>query len=107
MGHRARWVVSFRDRLARFETSEAQLASSETPSAGLPVLLGTPRPRPSLLRNPTAAAFVSQLLAERHNLAPQRARRRGSAEGAIGAYADGARVAVKRMPAGYRTSIEA
>lgn len=83
------------------------MASSETKSPGLPMLIGTPRPRPSLLRNPTAAAFISQLLAERHNLAPQRTRRRGTSEGAIGAYADGAKVAIKRMPVGYRTSIVA
>lgn len=83
------------------------MASSDTKPAGLPVLIGPARPRPSLLRNPTAAAFVSQLLAERHNLAPQRARRRGNAEGAIGAYADGAKVTIKRMPVGYRTTIVA
>ena len=83
------------------------MASSDTKPAGLPALIGPARPRPSLLRNPTGAAFVSQLLAERHNLAPQRARRRGNAEGAIGAYADAAKVAVKRMPVGYRTSIVA
>lgn len=83
------------------------MAGSETKQAGLPVLVGPSRPRPSLLRNPTAAAFVSQLLAERHNLAPQRNRRRGTSEGAIGAYADGAKVAIKRMPLGYRTSIVA
>jgi len=83
------------------------MASSETKPAGLPMLIGASRPRPSLLRNPTAAAFVSQLLAERNNLAPQRARRRGNAEGAIGAYADGAKIAMKRMPMGYRTTIVA
>ena len=71
------------------------------------MLIGAARPRPSLHRSETTAAFVSQLLAARANLAPQRARRRGNAEGAIGAYADGARVAVKRMPVGYRTSITA
>ena len=83
------------------------MASSDTKQAGLPVLIGAPRPRPSLWRSQTTAAFVSQLLAERGNLAPQRARRRGNAEGAIGAYADGAKVAIKRMPMGYRTSIVA
>ena len=83
------------------------MANSETKPAGLPVALDARQPRPSLMRNPTAAAFVSQLLAERGNLAPQRARRRGNAEGAIGAYSAGARVAVKRMPVGYRTSIVA
>ena len=83
------------------------MAGSETQAPGLPMLIGVARPRPSLLRNPTTAAFVSQLLAERNHLAPQRQRRRGSAEGAIGAYADGARVAVKRMPMGYRKTVVA
>jgi hypothetical protein len=69
------------------------------------MLLKPSRPRPSLLRDQTGAAFVSQLLAARANLAPQRQRRRGTAEGAIGAYANGAKVAVKRMPLGYRTTI--
>lgn len=82
------------------------MASSDT-KPGLPMLIGAPRPRPSLMRNPATAAFVSQLLAERHQLPPQRLRRRGSAEGAIGAYADGARVAIKRMPMGYRKSVVA
>lgn len=77
----------------------------ETETAGLPLVIEAARPRPSLKRTPTMAFFVSQLLAERANLPPQRARRRTSTEGAIGAYADGARVTVKRMPAGYRTTI--
>lgn len=77
----------------------------ETETAGLPMVIEATRPRPSLRRDQTMASFVSQLLAERNNLAPQRARRRNSAEGAIGAYADGARIAVKRMPIGYRTTI--
>ena len=83
------------------------MASSDTKQAGLPMLIGPSRPRPSLRRSETTAAFVSQLLAERSNLAPQRGRRRGSAEGAIGAYADGAKVGMKRMPLGYRTTIVA
>ena len=83
------------------------MADFETKTAGLPMVIEAARPRPSLKRTPTMAFFVSQLLAERNNLAPQRARRRNSAEGAIGAYADGARVAIKRMPVGYRTTIVA
>ena len=83
------------------------MADSDTKQASLPMLIGAARPRPSLRRSEITAAFVSQLLAARANLAPQRMRRRSSAEGAIGAYADGARVAVKRMPVGYRTSIVA
>jgi hypothetical protein len=83
------------------------MSDFETKRAGLPVALEPSRPRPSLLRNQTTAVFVSQLLAGRHNLPPQRARRRSSTEGAIGAYADGAKVAIKRMPMGYRTTIVA
>lgn len=57
------------------------------------------------VRNETTATFISQVLAERHNLAPQRAKQRTSPEGAVGAYSTGAKIAVKRMPMGYRTSI--
>jgi hypothetical protein len=83
------------------------MANNETQKPGLPVPLQAARPRPSLARSQTGAAFVSQLLAARANLAPQRLRRRGSAEGAIGAYAQGAKVAIKRMPVGYRKSVVA
>lgn len=83
------------------------MADSETKPTLLPVPVAAPGAKPSLLRNQTTAAFVSQLLAERANLPPQRLRRRGSAEGAIGAYAAGAKVATRRMPLGYRTTIVA
>lgn len=83
------------------------MADFETEKPGLPMVIEAARPRPSLKRSLTMAFFISQLLAERNNLAPQRARRRTSAEGAIGAYADGAKVTIKRMPAGYRTTIVA
>jgi len=91
--------------MARFETNEANMASNETKTPGLPMLTEPARPRPSLARSQTGAAFVSQLLASRANLPPQRLRRRGSAEGAIGAYANGAKVAIKRMPMGYRKTV--
>ena len=83
------------------------MTESDTAISGLPMALEASRPRPSLKRAETTAAFVSQLLAARANLAPQRNRRRGSSEGAIGAYAAGATVAVRRMSAGYRTTIVA
>ena len=83
------------------------MAVNETQYRGLPVALEPARPRPSLQRSQTGAAFVSQLLAARANMAPQRARRHGTAEGAIGAYASGASIAVKRMPAGYRKTVVA
>ena len=83
------------------------MADGETVPTGLPMAMEAARPRPSLKRSDIAAPFVSQLLAERANLPPQRARRRSTAEGAVGAYADGAKIAIKRMPMGYRTSIVA
>lgn len=46
-----------------------------------------------------AAGFVSQAILER--TAPR------SAPEAIGAYAAGSRIAVRRLPAGYRKSVEA
>jgi hypothetical protein len=65
-----------------------------------------PQPaRPSLHRPDTAAAFISQLLAARDRLPPQRKRRRETAQGAIGAYASGAQMGVRRMPAGFRKTV--
>ena len=83
------------------------MAGNETEIVGLPMVIEPQRPRPSLRRSESTAAFVSQLIAARAHMATQRARRRTTPEGAIGAYASGARIAVKRMPAGYRTSIVA
>ncbi len=83
------------------------MAKSPTQISGLPAVIGASRPRPSLLRSETTATFVSQLLAQRGDLAPQRARRRSTVEGAVDAYAEGAQIAVKRMPLGYRKSVTA
>ncbi|HTM77400.1 MAG TPA: hypothetical protein VL133_07205 [Devosia sp.] len=77
------------------------------PAPGLPMLIGVSAPRPSLRRSDTTAAFVSQLLAARENLPSQRQRRRNTVEGALGAYSAGARISVKRMPQGYRTTVVA
>lgn len=83
------------------------MADAETDRPGLPMPLQPAASRPSLLRSETTAAFVSQLLAERNRLPPQRTRRRTSPLGAVGAYAESAKVTTKRMPMGYRTSITA
>ncbi len=72
---------------------------------GLPMVIEAPTPRPSLRRNQTTAAFVSQLLAARENLAPQRQRRRSTVENALGAYSAGASISVARMPQGYRKTV--
>lgn len=81
------------------------MAQNETNIAGLPMPLTPALPRPSLARSETTATFVSQLIAERARLAPQRERRRATPENAVGAYSDSAQRAVRRMPAGYRTTI--
>ncbi|MBD8067085.1 hypothetical protein IC608_16565 [Devosia sp. PTR5] len=75
--------------------------------ARLPVPLAAPAPRPSLARSHADAAFVGHLLAARDRLPPQRARRNASVEAAIGSYTQGARIAVRRMPQGYRKNLTA
>ena len=56
-----------------------------------------------LLRGAPSADFVSQLIAERDHL-PQANDNLGTA---VGAYEAGSRIAVRRMPAGYRKSVVA
>lgn len=85
--------------------SMAELAQSETERAGLPLVQHQSAARPSLARSVPDAAFISQLLAARAHLPPQRARRIGTAEGAVGAYGQTARLAQRRMPMGYRKTI--
>lgn len=80
---------------------------SDTDRAQLPVTLVAAGDKPSLARSSAGAAFVSQLIAARDNLPPQRNRRVGSAERAIGAYRNGARMTERRMPMGYRKTIVA
>ncbi|NGP16370.1 hypothetical protein [Devosia aurantiaca] len=82
----------------------SDLDQSETLSA-LPVTTATVDPRPSLARSAPTAAFVSQLIAARDRMAPQRVRRQGTPEAATSAYNNGARIAERRMPAGYRKTV--
>ncbi|MBJ6987681.1 MULTISPECIES: hypothetical protein [unclassified Devosia] len=51
--------------------------------------------------------FVSQLIAARDRLPPQRHRRTNTAEGAVGAYGRGMSMADRRMPLGYRKTVVA
>jgi hypothetical protein len=53
------------------------------------------------------ASFLSQLIAERHHLAPQRARRRAAPDVASGAYSTATHIAERRLPAGYRKNLVA
>ena len=75
--------------------------------AGLPMVIAPRPPRPSLQRAAPRAAFLSQLIAERQHLAPQRARRRVRVAQAVNAYAWGGRATAVRMPAGYRRTVVA
>ena len=60
--------------------------------------------RPVLARADNEASFISQLIAERQHLPPQRQRRRASFDFAVDVYRSGAAMAVVRMPQGYRTT---
>ena len=74
---------------------------------GLPVATtggGTPF---SSYRGAPKAAFLSQLIAERHHMATQRARRQAPVAEALRTYDAGGKIAVRRMPAGYRMSVDA
>jgi len=59
--------------------------------------------RIKLMRGAPSADFISQLIAERDQLPAQG----GSALGAVGAYAAAGKIAVRRMPAGYRKTVVA
>jgi hypothetical protein len=71
-----------------------------TPSAGGGSYFGMGRGVPK-------ADFLSQLIAERHHLAPQRARRRAPVADALRTYDAGGHVADRRLPPGWRMNIEA
>ncbi len=64
-----------------------------------------PSERSSLWRHAPHADFLSQLIAERQHLPPQRARRRAAVGVAVSAYDEGGKRAVRRLPPGYRRSI--
>ena len=51
------------------------------------------------------AEFISQLIAERDHLPPQRARRRASVEVAVTSYDATAAQTVRRLPPGYRRTL--
>ena len=72
----------------------------------LPAVAEPPARRLNPRGNPKAA-FISQLIAERYHLAPQRARRQAPVEAALRSYDAGERISVRRLPAGYRMNIDA
>lgn len=84
-----------------------QLMSDVTQSeiVALPMPTGVEASRPSLARSAPTAAFVSQLIAARDRMATQRPRRQDTPQAATSAYSKGARIAERRMPLGYRTTV--
>jgi hypothetical protein len=74
------------------------------PRSGLPVPL-TRVATAAVAGSAPAATFLSQLIAERDHLAPQRERRRASLSVALGSYATTGASDVLRLPAGYRKSL--
>ena len=69
----------------------------------LPVPLRRPaEPRTEAV---AGAEFISQLIAERDHLPPQRARRRASVLVAVTSYDAAAAQAVPRLPPGYRRTL--
>lgn len=71
----------------------------------LPVPAEAPRQRLRLATPDASVDFLSQLIAEHQHLPPQRERRRAPVGEAVDAYANGGKIAVRRMPAGYRKTI--
>ncbi len=78
----------------------------EMTSAALPVAPEANR-RVALPRGTPKAAFISQLIAERYRLAPQRTRRQAPLDTVVRSYDEGTQIAVRRLPAGYRLTIDA
>jgi len=73
-------------------------------------ILVTERSRAAYVYHPDSlprAAFISQLIAERYHLAPQRQRRRATVDIALDCYEATEQQTPRRMPPGYRRSFEA
>jgi hypothetical protein len=82
--------------MIEFETSRGGLPVPTEPRSGFSSYRGAPR-----------AAFLSQLIAERHQLSPQRQKRQAPVAEVLRTYDAGGKLKLRRLPPGYRTSIEA
>ena len=71
----------------------------------LPVTTGG-GPSLSSYRGAPKAAFLSQLIAERHHMSTQRARRQAPVDVALKTYDAGGKISIRRMPAGYRMNVD-
>jgi len=82
--------------MRHIDTLRGQLPVTTSANSGFSPYRGAPR-----------AAFLSQLIAEKHHLAPQRARRQAPVADVLRTYDAGGKIAVRRLPPGYRMSIDA
>jgi hypothetical protein len=79
--------------------------SRPRPTGLVLVAPASPRRAQPVVGPRAGAAFLSQLIAERMHLPPQRERRRETAEYATDSYASTARESVRRLPPGYRRTL--
>jgi hypothetical protein len=82
--------------MRHIDTLSGQLPVATAPGSGFSSWRGAPK-----------AAFLSQLIAERHHLATQRARRQAPVADVLRTYDAGGKIAIKRLPAGYRMDVDA
>jgi hypothetical protein len=79
----------------------------EAVRGGLPTVIEAGTSSFSSYRGAPKASFLSQLIAERHHLATQRARRQAPVEEVLRTYDRAGRLKVRRMPVGYRLDLDA
>jgi hypothetical protein len=60
----------------------------------------------SSYRGAPKAAFLSQLIAERHHLSTQRVKRQAPVADVLRSYDAGGKIAVRRLPPGYRMTLD-
>ena len=82
--------------MRQFDTLRGQLPVTTGAGMGFSSWRGAPK-----------AAFLSQLIAEKHHLATQRARRQAPVADALRTYDAGGKISIRRLPPGYRMSIDA
>ena len=88
----------------RAKTNHTPLDGGAT-GVNLPVAQAQSAYRAAFTNALPRATFISQLIAERHHLPPQRERRRTTMDVAVEAYADTEQNAIRRMPPGYRKTL--
>jgi hypothetical protein len=102
----ARITTNNSERETRRPLRESAMQEFEIANGQLPVVIERPQRRLNPRAQPKAA-FLSQLIAERYHLATQRTRRQAPVAEALRSYDAGERIAIRRLPAGYRMKLDA